>query len=136
MPDFILNPIRRTAFWLFWPAIVFVIWRELTPTPPPILSQYGDPAGHFVCYFALALLATLGFRLSLKLILAIPCILILGGFLEYLQYWTVRFPDMLNVVAKMFGVVVGLCLGAVFLHLVEPIPEDYPPEPGMGGDTE
>jgi hypothetical protein len=127
MPDFILNPIRRVSFWLLWPAIAFVIWTEWTDSPPAFLVRMGDPAQHFTAYAVLALLATLGFRLSGRLAIAIPCILLLGGLMEYLQNWTVRAPDMMNVIAKIFGVVVGLCAGAVFLHLVEPTPEDYPP---------
>lgn len=127
MPDFILTPIRRISFWLFWPALALVIWSELAPRLPAFLRSVDPRAEHFIAYLVLALLATLGFRLSGKLALAIPCILILGALLEYLQNWTVRVPDMMNVVAKMFGVVAGLCLGAIFLTLVEPTPEDYPP---------
>jgi VanZ family protein len=136
MLEDILHAIRRICFWLLWPALVFVIWSELTSRPPAFLNLYGNHMQHFIAYSILALLATLGLRLSLKLLVTIPCILILGGLLEYLQNWTVRDPDLMNVVSKMFGVVVGLCLGAVFLHLVEPTPEDYPPEPGMGGDAQ
>lgn len=127
MPDFILTTIRRISFWLFWPALALVIWSEMVPMPPPFLRLVDPRAEHFIAYFVLALLATLGFRLTGKLALAIPCLLIMAGTLEWLQEFVERDYDLMNMIAKTLGIVAGLCLGAVFLTLVEPTPEDYPP---------
>ncbi len=52
--------VRRAGLWLFWPALAVVVWGELTPHPPSVVNHFWDKSQHFIAYFGLALLATLG----------------------------------------------------------------------------
>jgi VanZ family protein len=120
--------LRRASRWLFWPAAALVVWGELTPAPPALLSTLWDKAEHFAAYLVLAVLATLALGLGRRLAWAILAILLLGVVLEILQRFTGRDPDIRDVIANTLGAAVGLCVAAVFVTLVEPTPDDYPAE--------
>jgi VanZ family protein len=116
MSDTVILFIRRGALWLFWPAVGIIAWSALKPNPP---EQLWAKAEHFVAYFLLSGLATLGLGLGRKLIWAMLGILALGGTLEVLQHFVGRDSDTLNMIANVLGATAGLCLAAIFLTLVE-----------------
>ena len=126
MSDAAVNLLSRAARWLFVPAVLLVVWGELTPSPPAVIGGLWDKAEHFIAYFVLAGLATMGLGLCRRLLWAMIGILSLGGMLEILQRFTGRDPDVKDMLANILGVAIGLCLTAVFITLVEPIPDDYP----------
>jgi VanZ family protein len=128
MPFFVLPWLRFVSRWLFWPAVVLVVWGELAPSPPPAIGLLWDKAEHFIAYFGLAAMATLALGLSRKLAWAIAGILLLGIVLEILQHFTGRDPDIKDVIANVLGTMGGLSAAAVFATLVEKPAEDYPSE--------
>ena len=78
--------IRRAGAWLFWPAALVVIWGELTPEPPDLEGPLlWDKLDHFVAYFGLALLASLGWGLRRSLLWVFLGVLAMGAGLEALQ---------------------------------------------------
>jgi VanZ family protein len=106
----------RAAFWLFWPALIVVIWGELTPHPPTIHAS--DKFLHFLAYFGLAGLASTALRYRRAVILAALGLIALGGALEILQLFTGRDAEWLDEAANTVGVLTGTCTGLLFVRLV------------------
>ena len=107
----------RIASWLFWPALIVVVWGELTPHPPT-LGGSPDKLLHFLAYFGLAGLASTALRHRRAVILAVLGLIALGGVLEILQMFTGRDAEFLDEVANGIGVLAGACAGLLFLRLV------------------
>ena len=91
----------------FYPALILVIWGELTPRPPPEVEVSNDKALHFIAYFglsAMAAAAVTGRRAALRVGLAL---IVLGGVLEILQGFTGRDMSLYDELANTIGVLVG-----------------------------
>jgi VanZ family protein len=122
--------LRRIGRWCFWPAVAVVAWGELTPHPPHLADEiFGwDKAEHFTAYFGLALLATLAWGLKRSLIWIYLSIVLLGGALEILQFYTGRDSDWHDELANCLGAAAGMGLAALYLaiprHLVGGPPRD------------
>jgi VanZ family protein len=109
--------LKRLAAVLFWPALIVVVWGELTPHPPRIEAP--DKLLHFIAYFGLAGIATvaLGRRYIIAVILAL---IVLGGALEILQSFTGRDAEWLDEAANACGAIAGAGCGLLFLRLIRP----------------
>ncbi len=111
-----LRWLPHAAFWLFWPALIIVVWGELTPHPPHI--QASDKLLHFIAYFGLAGLASTALRYRRAIVLAALGLIVLGGALEVLQMFTGRDAELLDEIANGIGVLSGTCAGLLVLRLV------------------
>jgi VanZ family protein len=110
--------LRRLAFFLFWPALALIVWGELTPHPPDVLSGTSDKLLHFTAYFGLAGLAALALRTRRAVLIAILGLVALGGVLEILQSLTGRDAEWLDEAANSLGVALGALVGLGLLRLV------------------
>lgn len=109
--------LRRLASWVFWPALLIVVWGELTPHPPRLEVVTSDKLLHFLAYFGLAGIATTA--LGRKRVVAVVLGLIaLGGALEILQSFTGRDAEWLDEAANSVGAIMGALSGLLFLSLV------------------
>jgi VanZ family protein len=106
----------RLAFVLFWPALALVVWGELTPHPPTIHAP--DKLLHFTAYFGLAGIATVALQRGRGVLVALLCLVALGGALEIVQSFTGRDAEMLDEVANAVGATLGTVVGLGFLQLV------------------
>ncbi len=110
--------IKRAAFWLFWPAVVVVVYGQLWPNPEEDLPDLGwDKLLHFTAYFGLTLLATLawGRRVSpLKLLLVV---IASSGIMEILQLGVGRDAEWGDMLANTLGALLGAGLAMLLLHL-------------------
>ncbi len=113
-----LLPVRRAAWWLFWPAVLVIVWGELTPNPPSEASLVPDKAEHFIAYFGLALLATLAWGLRPSLIWVYCSVVTLGGALEILQSLTGRDSEWLDQAVNAVAAILGM--GAAIAYLAIP----------------
>ena len=111
--------LQRLAVFLFWPALALVVWGELTPHPPDILSGTSDKLLHFTAYFGLAALAALALRTRRAVLIAVLGLVALGGVLEILQSFTGRDAEWLDEAANSLGVALGALVGFGLLRLVE-----------------
>ena len=105
---------RRLALWAFWPALILVVWGELTPHPPRIDAP--DKLLHFLAYFGLSGIATTA--LSRHVVAIVVGLIALGGALEILQMFTGRDAEWLDEAANAVGAVLGAIAGLVFLRVV------------------
>ena len=108
---------RKWAFWLFWPALMVVVWGELTPHPPSLEVATSDKLLHFLAYFGLAGIATTALGRARALQIAIS-LAVLGGALEILQGLTGRDAELLDEVANALGAGLGTLAGLLFLRLI------------------
>jgi VanZ family protein len=109
--------VRRAGAWLFWPALAVVVWGELTPHPPKLAALLWDKAEHFIAYFGLALLASLGWGLRRSLVLVFAAVVALGGMLEILQSFVGRDAEWGDFFANSLGALAGLALAVVYLSI-------------------
>ena len=110
-----LSKVRRAGAWLFWPALAVVAWGELTPHPPKVAALLWDKAEHFIAYFGLTLLASLGWGLRRSLVLVFAAVVGLGGALEILQSFVGRDAEWGDFFANTLGALAGLALAVVYL---------------------
>ena len=103
------------AMGLFWPAVVLVIWGELTPNPPDIMPGVSDKLLHFMAYFGLSGLAITAIGLKRASLFVILALIAFGGALEILQAYTGRDPELLDEVANAIGTLLGVLTGCGFL---------------------
>ena len=120
---------RRIGRVMFWPALIVVLWGELTPHPPKLAGPWmWDKLDHFTAYFGLALLATLGWGLRRSLIWVFLAVVALGGGLEIVQTLTGRDGQWGDFIANDLGALLGTALAAAYLaaprRLVEGAPRD------------
>jgi VanZ family protein len=110
--------IKRAAFWCLWPAILVIAWGELTPNPPPEVSELlgWDKAEHFIAYFGLALMGVLGWS-GRRVPVIFLAVLALGGMLELLQMLVGRDAEWGDMLANTLGDAcgTGLALGLLAL---------------------
>ncbi|HEX4860401.1 MAG TPA: hypothetical protein VFV07_04135 [Rhizomicrobium sp.] len=106
--------VRRLAFWAFWPALIIVIWGELTPHPPRIAAP--DKLLHFLAYFGLSGIATTARSRHVGAI--VMGLIVFGGALEIAQMFTGRDAEWLDEAANAMGAVLGALSGLLFLRLV------------------
>jgi len=107
---------RRLALWLFWPALILVVWGELTPHPPRLDAP--DKLLHFLAYFGLSGIATTALGRGRVVLAIVLGLIALGGALEILQIFTGRDAEWLDEAANAAGAVLGALGGLLFLRLV------------------
>jgi VanZ family protein len=103
---------------LFYPALLLVIWGELTPQPAPVVEGANDKLLHFIAYFGLAAMAASAIRHRRPAILAGLGLIVLGGVLEIIQGFVGRDLSLYDEFANTAGVVVG---GFAARAAVEPL---------------
>ena len=107
---------RRLGQVMFWPALIVVVWGELTPHPPKLAGPWlWDKLDHFTAYFGLALLATLGWGLQRSLVWVLLGLMALGGSLEIVQSLVGRDGEWGDFFANDLGTLVGLTVAAAYL---------------------
>jgi VanZ family protein len=123
----ILHAARIVAGVLFWPALAFVIWGELTPDPQAgvlgWISDINDKVLHFFAYFGLAGLAAAALKGRPGTFRAVLGLIALGIVLEFVQGAVGRDESAYDALANACGAVLGGMLGRV---LVEPLRERFP----------
>jgi VanZ family protein len=107
------------ALYLFWPAILFVAWGELTPQPPNLEAVVWDKALHFMAYFGMAGLATVALGARRPALWAVLSLAILGGVFEILQGFTGRDPSLYDEIANILGAGLGGCSGWLLMSLLQ-----------------
>ena len=112
-----LPKVRRAGAWLFWPALAVVAWGELTPHPPRAAVLLWDKAEHFIAYFGLTLLASLGWGLRRSLVFVFAAVVALGGALEILQSFVGRDAEWDDFFANSLGALAGLVLAVIYLSI-------------------
>jgi len=120
--------VRRAGAWLFWPALAVVAWGELTPHPPKVAALLWDKAEHFIAYFGLALLASLGWGLRRSLVFVFATVVALGGMLEILQSFVGRDAEWGDFFANTLGALAGLALAVVYLSIPRRLVADLAPD--------
>ena len=105
---------------LFFPALLLVIWGELTATEPPLLGdvEFQDKLLHFIAYLCLAGMAAAGFRARKPVILAAIGLIVMGGVLEIVQGYTGRDMSLGDEIANAAGVIAGAICGRA---VIEPL---------------
>jgi VanZ family protein len=111
---------HELALYLFWPAILLVIWGELEPRPPGWELEIWDKALHFIAYFGLAGLATVALDARRQALWAVLSLAILGGVLEILQGFTGRDPSLYDEFANILGATCGGCSGWLLMTVLQP----------------
>lgn len=109
-----LHRVRQLDAWLVPPAILFVIYGELSHDKIAQVLTFGiwDKALHFTAYFGLCLMTTIAVRAQLRrALLCAVALAALGGGLEIVQGMTGRDADIFDELANTLGVLTGLGLG-------------------------
>ena len=109
--------LRRSARWLFLPALAVVVWGELKPSSPG--PEGWDKVLHFTAYFGLAGIATVALgnrRLAMWAALALA---VFGGILEIVQGFVGRDAEWSDELANVVGVCFGLAAGLAVLRIAE-----------------
>lgn len=106
----LLHWLRQIDAWLLLPAILIVVWGELTHinVAQDLEINVWDKALHFTAYFGLAMMATIAVRAKPRRFLWWALgLIVLGGVLEIAQGLTGRDADIWDEVANTLGVVCG-----------------------------
>jgi VanZ family protein len=103
----LLHALRIADATLFYPALLLVIWGELSGPPPPVLQGQSDKLLHFIAYFGLAAMAAAAFMARRPVILACFGLVLLGGVLEIVQGFIGRDMSVYDEIANTIGVVAG-----------------------------
>jgi len=108
----ILHWFRQIDAWLVAPAVLFVVWGELTHVnlAADLEVDLWDKALHFTAYFGLALMATIAVRARRRAIWYALGLVALGGALEVVQGMTGRDADIWDEAANTLGVLSGALL--------------------------
>jgi VanZ family protein len=109
----ILHQARLIDSWLVAPALLFVIYGELSHSHGVDLleSYFWDKALHFTAYFGLCLMTTIAVRADRRALWWAVGLVALGGALEIIQGFTGRDADIFDELANTLGVVSGLGIG-------------------------
>ena len=121
LPRPLLHAARIADEILFYPALLLVIWGELTPTEPHFLDLFGplnDKALHFLAYFGLAAMAGAAFKRRSPVIFAGLGLIVLGGVLEIVQGFTGRDMSFYDELANIAGVITGAVLARAIIELL------------------
>lgn len=105
---------RTVALILFWPAVVLVVWGELTPDNG-VEHHVWDKLLHFTAYFGLAAIAYLALGGRRRALWAALGLILLGGALEIVQGMVGRDMSLWDEVANTFGAVSGAAAGYLYL---------------------
>lgn len=117
----LLHRFRQIDAWLLPPAIVIVIFGELTHVPiaQDLEIHIWDKALHFTAYFGLAVMTTIAVRADRRALWWALGLIALGGALEIIQGMTGRDADILDELANTLGVLTGLGLSWVGIALLK-----------------
>ena len=110
LPRPLLHAARIADEILFYPALVLVVWGELTPTEPHFVDWFGnltDKALHFIAYFGLAAMAAAALKRRRAVLLASLGLIVLGGVLEIVQGFVGRDMSFYDELANIAGVIAG-----------------------------
>jgi VanZ family protein len=109
----LLHQIRRIDSWLIAPALLIVIFGELTQLSAvgAIESYFWDKMLHFSAYFGLSLMTTIAVRANRNALWWALGLVLLGGSLEIIQGFTGRDADIFDELANTLGVLAGLGFG-------------------------
>jgi VanZ family protein len=108
---------RLSARLLFVPALAIVVWGELRQGHGGL--EIWDKALHFIAYFGLAAIATVGLNRSRPAILAAIGLAGFGGALEIAQSFVGRDAEWGDELANILGVCSGLATGLLVVHVAE-----------------
>ena len=117
----LLHLARRIDSWLVAPALLFVIYGELTHDRfvGALAAHFWDKSLHFTAYFGLCLMTTIAVRANRKAVWWAIGLVVLGGVLEIVQGLTGRDADIFDELANTLGVLVGLAVGWVGVTLLK-----------------
>ena len=121
LPRPLLHAARLADVFLFYPALLLVIWGELTGAPPPVfgwVENWNDKLLHFFAYFGLSAMAAAAFKERHPVFFAGVALMLLGGVLEIVQGLTGRDMSVYDEIANVAGVLVG---GFGARAIVEPL---------------
>jgi VanZ family protein len=109
----LLHWVRLIVAWLIVPALIVVIWGEVTRSQlaEEAESLVWDKVLHFTAYFGLSLMATIAVRGRRSALWYAFALIAMGGSLEIIQGLVGRDCDVWDEVANTFGVVTGLVVG-------------------------
>ena len=109
----VMNP-RKIAVILFLAAAVLTAWMMLIPSPPQMISRFRffDKIGHFSSFLVMSFLITyaMGRKKSCRKRNILICALILavyGAALEYLQQFSGRSMELMDLFADLTGIAAG-----------------------------
>ena len=108
---------RAFARLLFVPALVIVVWGELKQGQGGL--EIWDKALHFIAYFGLAGIATVGLNRPRPAIWAAVGLAVFGGVLEIVQSFVGRDAEWGDELANILGVCSGLAAGLLVMHVAE-----------------
>ena len=125
-----LHAARMVDSVLLWPALLLVIWGELTVLSPETRWPINDKLVHFIAYFGLGAMAAAALKRRRPVILAVLGLICLGGALEIVQGWVGRDRSFLDEVANTAGAITGAGLARL---IVEPLRRRVADEEGGTG---
>jgi len=108
----LLHRFRLIDTWLIAPALLLVVFGELTHQPllQDLDIDIWDKYLHFTAYFGLAMMTTIAVRADRRALWCAAGLIALGALLEVAQGLTGRDAELLDEVANTFGVVTALVL--------------------------
>ena len=115
---------------LFGPALILVIWGELTRLSPEDSWPVDDKLVHFSAYFLLGVMAAAALKSRRAVALAVLGLILLGGVLEIVQDWVGRDTSFLDEVANTAGAITGAVVARL---IVEPLRRRFAEEGGESG---
>lgn len=117
----LLHQFRRLDAWLVPPALLAVVFGELTHSSMIAILEFDiwDKALHFTAYFGLALMTTIAVRADRRALWWALGLVAMGGALEILQGLTGRDADILDELANSLGVLTGLGIGWAGIALLK-----------------
>ena len=109
----LLHQFRRIDSWLIAPALLIVIFGELTHLSAvgAIESYFWDKTLHFTAYFGLSLMTTIAVRANRNALWWALGLVLLGGSLAIIQGFKGRDADIFDELANTMGVLAGLGVG-------------------------
>jgi VanZ family protein len=113
-----LHAARMADSILFYPALLLVVWGELSPRPSEVIEGANDKLLHFIAYFGLAAMAAMAVRRRRAAIFAALGLIVLGGVLEIIQGFGGRDMSLYDEFANISGVLVA---GFAARAIVEPL---------------
>lgn len=116
----LLHQLRRIDSWLIAPALVVVIFGELTHLSAigVLESYFWDKSLHFTAYFGLSLMTTIAVRANRNALWWALGLVLMGGALEIIQGFTGRDADIFDELANTIGVLSGLGVGWLGISLL------------------
>lgn len=107
------------ALYLFWPAVVVVVWGEVTKDPMSMEHHVWDKLLHFTAYFGLSGLATVALNAGRRTVWAVLGLIAFGGIMEIMQGMVGRDMSAYDEIANALGVVCGAAGGWLVLFVLK-----------------